>query len=85
MNPKPLEYGKFYHLYNRGINGCALFYSAKHYQHFLRLYEKYISAVAETYAWVLMGNHFHFLVKVKPKDEIGIYKPLNIKTFFPLV
>ncbi|MBN1926408.1 MAG: hypothetical protein JW798_11285 [Prolixibacteraceae bacterium] len=71
------EYGHFYHIYNRGINGCALFHCSDNYEHFLRLYEKYITPVANTYAWVLMGNHFHFLVRIMGKDEIGVYKQLN--------
>ena len=32
---------------------------------FVNLYDKYISPVAKTYAWVLMRNHFHLLVKIK--------------------
>ena len=54
MNTKPLEYEQFYHIYNRGINSCKIFHSADNYEHFLRLYDKYISSVADTYAWVLM-------------------------------
>jgi REP element-mobilizing transposase RayT len=66
MNPKlVLEEGRYYHVYNRGNNRCKLFYEDRNYDYFLRLYEKYISLIAETYAWVLMGNHFHFLIKVK--------------------
>ena len=37
----------------------------------MNLYEKYIPLVADTYAWVLMKNHFHFLVRVKEKKEIA--------------
>ena len=33
--------------------------------------------MADTYAWVLMGNHFHLLVRVKSAEEIGFYKKLN--------
>ena len=66
----PLEYGKFYHIFNRGINSCNLFSQAVDYEHFLRLYEKYIPLVAETSAWVLMPNHFHLLIRVKDEDEI---------------
>ncbi len=72
-----LEYDKFYHIYNRGINGCPLFRHTDNYEHFLNLYDKYISPVANTYAWVLMNNHFHFLVRVKSINQIGYYKPLN--------
>jgi len=66
--------GKFFHMYNRGINSSNLFNEASNYEHFLHLYDKYISPVAETFAWVLMPNHFHFLVRIK---EDIIYKYSN--------
>lgn len=73
----PLEYGKFYHIYNRGINGETLFRSNENYEHFLRLYEKYMEVVVDTYAWCLMGNHFHLLVRIKEEDEIGFIPSKN--------
>ena len=73
----PLLHGHFYHIYNRGINSCKLFREPTNYEHFLGLYDKYISPVADTYAWVLMGNHFHLLVRIKEENEIGIYQSLN--------
>jgi len=64
-NPKiPLESGNFYHIYNRGINSCDLFQETSNYEHFMGLYDKYITPVADTFAWVLMGNHFHLLVRI---------------------
>ncbi|WP_319503077.1 hypothetical protein [uncultured Draconibacterium sp.] len=72
MKTTPLEYGQFYHIYNRGVNGCNLFRENENYEYFLHLYNKYISRVAETYAWVLMRNHFHFLVQVKSVDELNL-------------
>lgn len=72
MYTLPLEYGKFYHLYNRGINRCNLFQENENYRYFLHLYDKYISPVADTYAWVLMKNHFHFLVRIKGEEEINL-------------
>jgi len=74
MNPIPLENGKYYHIYNRGNNGIDLFYDVENYNHFLRLYAKYIDPIAETFAWCLMKNHFHFLVYIKETDEIDITK-----------
>lgn len=65
-----MEYGKFYHIYNRGNNSCDLFRSDDHHLHFMRLYGEYIPQVAETFAWVLMKNHFHLLVRIKPEEEI---------------
>ncbi len=75
MNPIPLENGKYYHIYNRGNNGIDLFYETENYNHFLKLYEKYIDPIAETFAWCLMKNHFHILVYIKEPEEIDITKP----------
>ena len=71
-NPQlPLIHGKYFHIYNRGINGCNLFMESKNYAYFLTLYDKYISEIAETFAWVLMPNHFHFLVQIKTEEQIA--------------
>jgi putative transposase len=86
MENEALQNGHFYHIYNRGIDSCNLFREPDNYEHFLGLYDKYISPVAETFAWVypvksflrnLTGrvpNHFHLLVRVK--DNVG-YKFSN--------
>jgi REP element-mobilizing transposase RayT len=74
MNRIPLEQGKYYHIYNRGNNGDDLFYEKENYFHFLRLYKKYMEAVVETYAWVLLKNHFHLLVYIKEPNEIDSEK-----------
>jgi putative transposase len=66
----PLKHGLYYHIYNRGIDSCNLFAQPENYEYFLGLYDKYISRIADTYAWVLMPNHFHFLVRIKKKEEI---------------
>ena len=73
MSIPPLEHNHFYHIYNRGINSCNLFQENTNYEYFLSLYAKYISPVANTYAWVLMRNHFHLLVKIKGEDEIQAF------------
>ncbi len=60
-----LEQGHFYHIYSHGVGGRNLFRNSDNYLHFLLLYDKYIEPIAETYAWVLMKNHFHFVVRIK--------------------
>ncbi len=57
--PLPLEKGNYYHIYNRGNNGIDVFFDSESYYHFLRLFDRYISPIAETYAWCLLKNHFH--------------------------
>ncbi len=72
QNFEELSFGNYYHIYNRGINSCNLFREIENYEYFMNLYDHYISPIAETFAWVLMPNHFHFLVRIKEIDEILI-------------
>jgi len=80
MKIEPIIEDNYYHIYNRGINGTNIFNEAENYLHFLRLYEKYIEPVTETYAWCLMPNHFHLLVKIKALNEIyNLTNPSGLK------
>ena len=58
-----LEPGIVYHIYNKARNGENLFHEPTNYSYFLKLYERYLFECFETFAWVLMPNHFHLLVK----------------------
>lgn len=69
-NTDPLLPDTFYHIYNRGNNGERLFIEERNYDYFLGLWAKHIEPVAETYAYCLLGNHFHFLVRSKSDPEI---------------
>jgi REP element-mobilizing transposase RayT len=66
-----LLHGNYYHIYNRGNNGIDVFLENENYYHFLRLYAKYIEPIADTYAWCLLKNHFHILIRIKDKSEIN--------------
>jgi len=74
---QPLAYDAYYHIYNRGINGENLFCEDANYKYFLQLYFKYTEPIAETYAWCLMKNHFHILVRILPESEIEFMKILK--------
>ncbi len=71
----PLQPGVFYHIYNRGNNGEDLFRVERNYPYFLKLYEKYVTPIADTYAYCLLKNHFHFLVRIKNEEEIATVHP----------
>jgi len=73
----PLEPGHYYHIYNRGINRQDLFFEPKNYRYFLDQYTKYVEPVAETFAYCLMKNHFHLLVRIKTDDEQPLDPPKN--------
>ncbi len=79
MKKTPIEYGRYYHIFNKGNNNENLFLKTEHYEHFLKLYEIYIEPIAETFAWCLMKNHFHTFVKIKEEHEIGFLNSQNAK------
>jgi putative transposase len=66
----PLVNGHYYHIYNRGNNGEDLFREEQNYRYFLKLYIRYIYPIADTYAYCLMKNHFHLLVRINPKSDL---------------
>ena len=77
MQIQPLEHGKYYHIYNRGVNSCDIFRDEDDYLRFLKLYDKYIEPIADTFEWALMGNHFHLLVFIKEEVDIKTQYELN--------
>ncbi len=64
------EFDKIYHVYNRTNNNELLFRSADNYYYFLKQFDFYISPIAETFAWNLLPNHFHFLIKIRASTFI---------------
>ena len=65
-----MEAEKFYHVYNHANGHENLFREEENYRFFLQQWDKYISPIAETYAYCLMPNHIHFLVQIKNDSEI---------------
>lgn len=85
---KPLEFGKVYHIYNRGVNKRPLFETSRNYEYFIKLYFERIGPVVDTYAWCLMRNHFHFMLRIKTKKEVidylsGLNQPDSLIGFNP--
>jgi len=72
---EPLLPGNFYHIYNHAVGERDLFREPDNYEYFLDLYDKHISPIADTYAWVLMPNHFHLLVRIKEELEVEVPTP----------
>jgi len=78
MKPTILQPGKFYHIYNRVKNGNALFDSEEDWKFFLKLYRTHVSPIAITYAYCLLQDHLHILVKIKDDANGSSYKPFAI-------
>ena len=68
-SPPPLSSDQAYHIYNRGNNREDIFLEERNYRYFLALYARYIQPVADTYAYCLLRNHFHMLVRVRTLEE----------------
>ncbi|MEZ4788342.1 MAG: hypothetical protein R2790_10850 [Flavobacterium haoranii] len=71
MKLEVLQKDKFYHIYNRGINGCNIFSSNENKLHFLKLVSKYLNGVkVSILAFCLMDNHFHSVIQVIEEEKI---------------
>ena len=62
---EPFEQEVWYHVFNHAHGKDDLFSSEYDYNTFLQLIEKYILPIANIYAYSLLPNHFHFLVRIK--------------------
>lgn len=54
-----------YHIFNHANGFENIFRHEGNYYFFLEKYRKYIGPVAETYAFCLLPNHFHLLIRTK--------------------
>jgi putative transposase len=70
---EPLICNRYYHLFNHAVGNDNLFLERENYLYFLKKYGQYISPVCHTYAYCLMPNHFHFLIKVKEEEEVSSF------------
>jgi len=74
MPSKPLlnrfEPGKYYHVFNRGNNKEVAFYDDHAYYFFLDKYQDFLADFVDTLAYVLMPNHYHFLIRVKDSGTV---------------
>jgi putative transposase len=65
-----LQPDQFYHIYNHANGSENLFHEEKNYYFFLKKVSMYLNPYFNIYAYCLMPNHFHLLVRVKSEMEI---------------
>ena len=70
MEKEPFEPDCFYHIYNKGNNEENIFIEEKNYNFFLQKIIKYLVPIADIYSYCLLKNHFHILLKIKPKEDL---------------
>jgi len=70
MEKDIFEAGQYYHIYNRGNNKENIFIEQKNYNYFLEKMKKYLLPIADVYAYCLLQNHFHIVLRIKDKEEL---------------
>jgi len=70
-NPAPLDFGKYYHIYNRGNNRENVFIQERNYAYFMELWWKYTYPIVETFAYCLLRNHFHAVIYIKEQEDLS--------------
>ena len=63
--------GKVYHIYNHANGFENLFEKRDHYMMFLNSFLEKCGTIFTTYAFVLMPNHFHLVVKVNSFQSLA--------------
>jgi len=67
----PILPGKIYHIYNRGHNYNQVFFKLGDYTMFIRLLKKYLLNVSKVYAYCLLPNHYHFMIRINEHSQLG--------------
>lgn len=65
-----LRPGELYHIFNRSNHKVPLFRDSTDRLIFLRKYWQLVAPFQHTLAYCLLGNHFHFIVRVRSLEEI---------------
>jgi REP element-mobilizing transposase RayT len=86
-----MEEDKIYHILQQRQQQRKHFPYPRKLYLFLNKYKTYVSPFVDTYAYCLMPNHFHFLIKVKHEEEVtknknlgSIKRDKTTKVFLPL-
>lgn len=69
-NLLPLQSGNYYHIYNHAVGNELLFKEDTNYQYFLSLTKLHLLPYTEIISYVLMPNHFHFLLRIKEDEGV---------------
>ncbi|ALR31610.1 transposase [Chryseobacterium sp. IHB B 17019] len=72
INTESFEFESVYHVFSH-VNGKEfIFREETNYQFFLKQLDKYIIQIADIYAYCLLPNHFHLLLRFKNIEGINV-------------
>ena len=78
MKLEAIEQEKYYHIYNRGINGGTIFFSDDNKFYFLSKLKMYLENKVEILAYCLLNNHFHLIVKIISEPSVASQSLSNL-------
>jgi len=70
--------GLIYHVCSRGNNREDIFRTEQDRRHFMQLYAKRVLPNADTFAYCLLPNHFHLLVRFRDPEGVPPSSPSRI-------
>lgn len=70
MKLEVLQKDGFYHIYNRGINGCLIFQNDENKRYFLKQLTKYLLGKISIFGYCLMDNHFHLIIRLDEEEDL---------------
>jgi REP element-mobilizing transposase RayT len=63
-NIQPLTSGCIYHIFNRAVGNEKLFIREADHFKWIELFKKYVLPLCELYAYCLLPNHYHLLLRL---------------------
>lgn len=71
INTESFEFESVYHIFSH-VNGKELIFREQtNYQFFLKQLDKYIIQITDIYAYCLLPNHFHLLLRFKNIEDVN--------------
>ncbi|TAK34936.1 MAG: hypothetical protein EPO28_15395 [Saprospiraceae bacterium] len=65
--------GEIYHVFNHANGWELVFREEENFRYFLQKYGEAMPPLLETLAYCLLPNHFHSLVRVRPKETLAVF------------
>ncbi len=68
-----LQPQKLYHIFSRATGNEQLFLNHGNYFFFLNKFKQHVSPIVDVWCLCLLPNHFHFMIEIKPIEDIRAY------------
>jgi putative transposase len=66
----PFYFNQHYHVLFRSIDGVPLFKNVKERSFFLEKWKRFTEMATDLWAYSLLDNHTHFIIKTKTKEDV---------------